>query len=80
MKLDQEFLEEMAILSLFNEHTHQEGIKVHEHKASEQDLNATKRLFDKGVLTQVDGGQLTNLGKEAVDHLFDLAKMLNPAL
>ncbi len=79
MKLDQEFLEEMAILSLFNEHTQQEGIKVHEHKASEQDLSATKRLFEKGVVTQSDGGYLTNLGKEAVDHLSDLSKMLNPA-
>jgi uncharacterized protein (TIGR02647 family) len=79
MKLDQEFLEEMAILSLFNEHTLQEGIKVHGHKASESDVNATKRLFEKGIVTQADGGYLTNLGKEAVEHLFDLAKMVNPA-
>lgn len=79
MKLDKEFLEELAILSLFNEHTFEEGIKVHEHKASQQDLDATKRLFEKGIVTQVDGGYLTSLGKEAVDHLFDLAKMLTPA-
>lgn len=77
MNLDQEFLEELAILSLFNEHTLQEGIKVHEHKASEQDINATKRLFDKGLLSQIDGGYLTSLGQDAVEHLYDLSRMLN---
>lgn len=78
MTLDQTFLDELAILSLFNEHTYQEGIKVHAHQASENDVNATKRLFEKGLLTQVDGGYLTPLGQEAVDHLFSLAKMVNP--
>jgi uncharacterized protein (TIGR02647 family) len=79
MKLDRELLEELAILSLFNEHTVQEGIKVHSHQASKQDVMATKRLFDKGVLSQADGGYLTNLGKEAIEHFHGLAHLINPA-
>jgi uncharacterized protein (TIGR02647 family) len=79
MNLDQDLLDELAILSLFNEHTLQEGIKVHGHQASESDLSATKRLFAKGILSKDDGGYLTSLGNDALEHLSDLARMLNPS-
>ena len=76
MQLNKDLLEELTILALFNEHTFQEGIKVHGHKASEQDVSATKRLYEKGLVTKVDGGYPTSLGKDAVDHLYDLVKMI----
>ena len=76
MTLNQELLEELSILSLFNQHTIQEGIKVHSHQASASDIQATKRLFDKGLITQDDGGYLTTLGKDAVESLQDLIGML----
>jgi uncharacterized protein (TIGR02647 family) len=31
-------------------------------------VSAVKRLFDKGLITQVDGGYLTDAGKKAADH------------
>lgn len=79
MILNKELLDELSILSLFNQHTLQEGIKVHSHQASESDISATQRLFDKGLITQQDGGYLTSLGKDAVELLQDLALMLNKA-
>lgn len=79
MILNQELLDELSILSLFNQHTLQEGIKVHSHQASKTDIAATQRLFNKGLITQEDGGYLTSLGKDAVELLQDLALMLNKA-
>ncbi len=76
MKLDSHISQELSILSLFNQTTYQDGIKVHEHQASESDVEATKRLFNKGLITQIDGGYLTTLGKDAVEKLQDLLLML----
>lgn len=76
MQLTNEIAQELNILSLFNQATYQEGLKVHTHEASAEDVAAVKRLFDKGLVTQVDGGYLTTLGKDASEHLQDLLLML----
>lgn len=76
MQLTNEIAQELNILSLFNQATYQEGLKVHAHEASAEDVAAVKRLFDKGLVTQVDGGYLTTLGKDASEHLQDLLLML----
>lgn len=76
MKLSLETMQELSMLSFFNQSTFQEGIKVHSHEASQEDVAATKRLFDKGLITQDDGGYLTSLGKDAVEKLQDLLVML----
>jgi uncharacterized protein (TIGR02647 family) len=39
-------------------------------------IAAAKRLFDKGIVTQEDGGYLTNLGYDLADH----AKIIQAAL
>ncbi len=69
-------LQELSILSQFDSKTFQEGLKVHEGAASSENIDATKRLFDKGLVTQLDGGYLTSLGKDAADQLQDLMTML----
>lgn len=76
MRLTPEIAQELAILALFNQSTYQEGLKVHSHDAALEDIEATKRLFDKGLVTQTDGGYLTSLGKDAVEQLQDLLLML----
>ena len=68
--------QELNILSLFNQVTYQEGLKVHASDASAEDVAAIQRLFEKGLVTQSDGGYLTTLGKEAAEHLQDLLLML----
>lgn len=66
---------ELDVFMLFNLSTSQEGIKIH--KTAEGDIiSAAQRLFNKGFLTQVDGGYLTSLGREAAEHTQSLYMML----
>ncbi|MEY3761011.1 MAG: hypothetical protein RIR39_2502, partial [Pseudomonadota bacterium] len=58
MPYTQDIVDEINILVRYNLSTTQEGIKVHTTAAPEV-IAATKRLYDKGLLTQEDGGYLT---------------------
>ncbi len=68
--------EELRILSLFDLSAPLEGIKVHT-SAANSDIEATKRLFEKGLVTQVDGGYLTPTGQKAAEHAQLLHMMLS---
>ena len=63
MPYTQDIVDELNILARYNLSTTQEGIKVHKTAAPET-IAATRRLFEKGLVTQEDGGYLTNLGLE----------------
>ncbi|SDL05606.1 TIGR02647 family protein [Franzmannia pantelleriensis] len=76
MTYTSELLEELKILSLFNLSTTQEGIKVHS-SAEPDAINATRRLYEKGLITQQDGGYLTTLGLDAARHAQDLLTILS---
>ena len=75
MPLSPELFEELKILRLFNLSTTQEGIKVHPDATAEA-IAATRRLFDKGLVTRDDGGYLTSLGLEAAEHAQALITIL----
>lgn len=75
MAIRPEFIEELNLLSLFNLDSIQEGLKVH-HEAGAEKIAAAERLFEKGIITQVDGGYLTNLGIEAAEHAHALINIL----
>lgn len=74
-----ELLEELNILVRYNLNTTQEGIKVHKHSAAPETVAASERLFHKGLVTQMDGGYLTNMGQEAAQQAQLLLNLLNPA-
>lgn len=67
MVLTEELAEEINLLALFNLATTQEGIKVHAN-AGPQVVAAARRLYEKGIISQVDGGYLTDLGIEVAEH------------
>lgn len=67
MQFTDELVSEIKFLSLFNLASHQEGIKVHGN-ADPLLIEAAKRLFHKGLVTQIDGGYLTDLGVEAAEQ------------
>jgi len=69
-------LAELEVLMLFDPKNHLEGIKVH-HTASPERISAAKSLFEKGFISQADGGYLTHLGTEAVELAQSLHTMLN---
>lgn len=62
-----ELVDELNVLMLFDVSNHQEGIKVHK-TAGGNTIAATKRLHKKGLVTQDDGGYLTDLGLEASEQ------------
>ena len=70
-----ELIEEINLLALYNISSTQEGIKVHK-TAGAAAVAAAQRLYDKGLITQADGGYLTNLGIEAAEHVQSLLTIL----
>lgn len=75
MPFNQERVEELSVLMQFNLDSMQEGIKVHAN-AEPSIIAATQRLYDKGILTQSDGGYLTDLGIEAAELADKLLSIL----
>lgn len=69
-------LDELNILNLFDLSNHQEGIKIHKSSADKSAIEAAKRLFEKGLVTQEDGGYLTALGLDAAEHAQNLFTIL----
>jgi uncharacterized protein (TIGR02647 family) len=66
MHFDEELVNELNLLVKFNLDSIQEGIKIH-HSADATTRAAAIRLFDKGFITQEDGGYLTELGRELAE-------------
>ena len=62
-----DLVHELNTLIRFDLETSQQGIKVHKN-ADPQVIAATRRLHEKGLLTLVDGGYLTGLGRDAAEH------------
>lgn len=63
----QDLVDELNALLRYDLVTSQQGVKVHK-TADPAVIAATQRLHDKGLLTQVDGGYLTDLGREVAEH------------
>lgn len=75
-KFNEEVMQELNLLMKFPD-TSLEGLKVH-HSADPAMISAAKRLFEKGVTTQDDGGYLTDLGHEAAETAALLIGLLSP--
>ena len=54
MRYTEEQMAEMDILIRYNLQSTQQGIKVHS-RANKEQIAAVQRLFDKGLVTAVDG-------------------------
>jgi len=62
-----EIIDELRMLSYYNLANIDEGLKAH-HTADPAMIAAVRRLHEKGLVTQEDGGYLTDLGREAAEH------------
>ncbi|MFT6734718.1 MAG: hypothetical protein ACJAS9_002920 [Polaribacter sp.] len=76
MSLTPELLDELELLNLFDLNSNQGGLKIHQ-DAGEKKINAAQRLFEKGIISQTDGGYLTDRGVGTAEHVQILVKMLN---
>ncbi len=77
MALNEDFLADLELLTLFTMDSALAGLKIH-HDASPRRIASAKRLFDKDLITQVDGGYLTPLGIQAAEHAHKLIGVLQP--
>lgn len=75
MQLNAELIREFELLVMFNLESSQSGLKIH-HEADAQRIASAQRLYDKKLITQVDGGYLTPLGIEAAEHAQALLRLL----
>jgi uncharacterized protein (TIGR02647 family) len=78
MPYTQDLVDEINILVHYDLSTTQAGIKVHKSTAAPEIIAATQRLFNKGLVSQEDGGYLTSLGHEAAEQAHALLRLLNP--
>ncbi len=75
MPFTTELTAELNLLMQFNLKNEQDGIKIH-HQATIDTIAAAGRLHNKGLITQNDGGYLTDLGRKAAEHTQDLSTIL----
>ena len=75
MSLTPELLDELDLLNLFDLDSTQGGLKIH-HTAEPRKIEAAQRLFEKGIISQKDGGYLTDRGLETAEHVQVLVNML----
>ncbi len=76
MVLNKDFFADVELLNLFTLDSSQAGLKIH-HEAAPERIASAKRLFDKELITQVDGGYLTPLGHQAAEHAQILIRVLH---
>ncbi len=79
MPIASEVFQEMRVLAQFNPTSALSGIKVH-HDAEPEVIQATQRLFARGLISQTDGGYLTSAGQELLHHLDTVITVLSSEL
>lgn len=67
---------ELKLLAKFPEESHLEGLKIHNNAAADI-VKSAESLFHKGMITQMDGGYLTDSGREMVEHIHTVMDTLN---
>ncbi len=78
MPQNEQLSAELELLRLFSLESSDSGLKVHQNEASEDSIAAARRLFEKQLVTQPDGGYLTAIGREAAEHLQRAVSLLSP--
>ena len=75
MTFTSDMVAELNLLLKFPNTSLMQGIKVH-HDAEPELIGAAQRLFDKGIVTLPDGGYLTDLGHDLMEHAQIIATAL----
>ena len=75
MSFTPELTDELNLILKFPNKSLMQGLKIHK-DAEPATIAAAQRLFDKGIVTQPDGGYLTNLGHDLADHAEDILSAL----
>jgi len=76
MTINNDMTDEMELLLKFDPDSMQHGLKIHS-DAPPPLVAASRRLYERGLIDQPDGGFLTSLGHEATDHARALHQILS---
>ncbi|MCU1725540.1 TIGR02647 family protein [Pseudomonas sp. 7P_10.2_Bac1] len=76
MSFTPELVAELEVLALFDLESTLEGLKIHQ-AADPRLIEGAKRLYEKDLINQPDGGYLTSLGRDAAEHVQGLLLILN---
>lgn len=68
MQFDKNMIDELTLLAKFPRNSKMQGIKIHS-DADPSLIDAAKRLYDKGITDSSDGGYLTDLGLDLIEHV-----------
>lgn len=78
MQIDPELVDELTLLRRFSMGG-PVAMDVHDNP-DPAIVAAAERMHEKGLITQLDGGELTDNGREAVEHMERLFNLLDPPL
>ena len=78
MNIDPELIEELSLLKRISQNP-TEDINISD-IGDPAIVAAARRLIEKGVISGMDGGQLTDSGREAVENMNRLFNQLSPPL
>ena len=78
MHLDPELIDELNLLRRFSMGG-PVAMDVHDNPDPTV-IAAAGRMFEKGLITSEDGGELTANGQEAIEHMERLLNLLDPPL
>ena len=78
MNLDSELIEELSLLKRISQNPTEE-INIST-TADPTVVAAARRLAGKGIISGFEGGQLTDSGREAIEHMNRLFNQLSPPL
>ncbi len=78
MQIDSELIDELALLRRFSMGG-PVAMDVHDNPDPAV-VAAAGRMHEKGLITEPEGGQLTDSGREAVEHMNALFNLLDPPL
>jgi uncharacterized protein (TIGR02647 family) len=78
MHIDAELIDELNLLRRFSMGG-PVAMNVHDNPDAAV-IAAAQRMFAKGLITAADGGQLTDSGGEAIEHMERLFNLLDPPL
>jgi uncharacterized protein (TIGR02647 family) len=79
MQFNQALTDELNLILKFPSDSLLQGIKIHK-DASQDTISAMQRLYEKGIVTQEDGGYLTDLGHDLYARIEVVAQALTAEL
>jgi uncharacterized protein (TIGR02647 family) len=78
MHIEPELIDELSLLRRFSMGG-PVAMNVHDNPDPAV-IAAAERMFEKGLITTAEGGQLTDSGREAIEHMEGLFNLLDPPL